>query len=53
MGMEHGCTGTFLEKEGGTQVLAGLAPFGQIEGSELRIPWEAKAARKMIMQNFF
>jgi hypothetical protein len=36
----------FPGKEGGIQVLAGLAPSSQTVGTSLRTPWPAKSARK-------
>jgi hypothetical protein len=43
----HCCTGTFLGKEGGIQVLAGLAPSSQTVGSIFKIPLLGKLARKI------
>ncbi len=45
--------GVFLGKEGGIQVLAGLAPSSQTLGSLLRTPWPAKLTRKMMVLNYF
>ncbi len=44
------CAAVFPCKEGGIQVLAGLAPSSQTIGSLLRTPWLAKPATK-IWQN--
>ncbi len=61
MGTLHGSVGTFPHKEGGIQMLAGLAPSSQTVGSLLRTPLLAKPAGKMaklhindiIFGNFF
>jgi hypothetical protein len=39
VGMPCGCTGAIPRKEGGIQVLAGLAPSSLAVGSLLRPPW--------------
>jgi len=43
----RGHAGAFPRKEGGIQVLAGLTPSGQTEGSSLIPPWTAKSAGNM------
>jgi hypothetical protein len=46
--MQHSCTDVFPGKEGGTHVLAGLAPSCQKVGSLIRNPLAGKASVKMI-----
>ncbi len=46
MGMAHGCTGVFLRKEEGIQVLAGLTPSSQAVRFWLRTPWPGKDGQK-------
>jgi hypothetical protein len=43
-----GCMGRFPGKEGGIQVLAGLAPSSQTVGSLLGTPWSALPGGKML-----
>jgi hypothetical protein len=43
----HDSTGPFPRKEGGIEVLAGLAPSSQTVGSLLRTPWLAKPVGKI------
>ncbi len=45
VGKPSGCMGVFPGKEGGIQVLAGLAPCSQTVGSLLRTHWSAKMFR--------
>jgi hypothetical protein len=56
VGMLHGFTGIFSRKEGGIQVLEGLAPSTQTVGSLLRTPWltkpDRKIAPKVLIRNF-
>jgi len=49
LGTLRSCVGSFPMKEGGVQVLAGLAPLSLIVGSLLRTPgpWLAKPAGKL------
>jgi hypothetical protein len=48
-----GGMGMFSGKEGGIQVLTGLAPSSLTIGTLLRTPWPAELARMMIVLNLF
>ncbi len=45
--MPRSCPGAFPGKEGGIQVLVGLAPSNQIVGSIVKKPWPEKPAGKI------
>jgi hypothetical protein len=46
--MLHSCAGAFPRKEGGIEVLAGLAPSSLTVGSLLRISWLVKPNGKVL-----
>ena len=51
VGMPRSCTGTFLVKEGGIQVLAGLVPSSQTVEFLFKTPCQQRGLKKMMTSN--